>query len=62
MSKLPVYRVALLSCAMHQPSIYAPAFAEHPRFEIACVADDPGQIDDYIISATQGVASEYGVP
>ena len=47
---------------MHQPSIYAPAFAGHPRFEIACVADDPGQIDDYIISANQGVASEYGVP
>ena len=47
---------------MHQPSIYAPAFAEHPRFEIACVADDPGQSDVYIISAKQGVASEYGVP
>ena len=47
---------------MHQPSIYAPAFAEHPRFEIACVADDPGEIDDYIISTNQGVASEYGVP
>lgn len=47
---------------MHQPSNYAPGFAAHPRFEITCVADDPDQIDDYIVATNKAVANEYGVP
>ncbi len=56
------YRVALISCAMHQPTNYAPAFADNPRVEIACVADDPAEIDTYVADTNRAVARQYGVP
>ncbi len=55
------YRVALVSCAMHQPT-YAAGLAAHPRLEITQVVDEPGQIDEYIVHANRRLAEQYGVP
>ena len=44
MGNKPTYKVALVSCAMHQPQQYAPTFASHPRTEVVCVVDDPDAV------------------
>ena len=62
MGNKPTYRVALVSCAMHQPQQYAPTFAKHPRTEVVCVADDPNEIDDYVVETNKAMAELYGVP
>ena len=61
MVDVPIYRIALVSCAMHQP-MYAPVFAAHPRLEIACVVDDPHEIDEYVVETNRAIAEQYGVP
>jgi predicted dehydrogenase len=55
-----VYRIALLSNAMHQDS-YARAFARHPRLRIVAVIDEPGQ-ERYVADRNRAVAAQYGVP
>ncbi len=62
MGSKPTYKVALVSCAMHQPQQYAPTFANHPRTEVVCVADDPSEIDDYVVETNRAEADLYGVP
>ena len=62
MGNKPTYKVALVSCAMHQPQQYAPTFANHPRTEVVCVADDPSEIDDYVVETNRAEADLYGVP
>lgn len=56
----PVYRVALLSNAMHQDN-YARAFAAHPRLRLCAVGDEPGQ-EPYVAARNQALAALYGVP
>lgn len=55
-----VYRIALLSNAMHQDS-YARAFARHPWLRIAVVIDEPGQ-ERYVAERNRALAAQYGVP
>jgi hypothetical protein len=55
-----VYRVALLSNAMHQDS-YARAFARHPRLKLATVIDEPGQ-ERYVTERNRALAAQYGIP
>ena len=54
------YRVALLSNAMHQ-DMYARAFDRHPRFEIAVVAEEPGQ-EVMIEERGRRLAKDFKVP
>ena len=42
--------------------MYAPVFAANPRLEIACVVDEPNEIDDYVVETNREVAAQYGVP
>ena len=56
----PIYRVALLSNAMHQ-DMYARAFDLHPRFEIAVVAEEPGQ-EVVIEERGRRLAKDFKVP
>jgi predicted dehydrogenase len=56
----PLYRLALLSNAMHQDS-YARAFARHLRLRIVAVIDEPGQ-EPYVVARNRSLAAEYGVP
>jgi myo-inositol 2-dehydrogenase / D-chiro-inositol 1-dehydrogenase len=56
----PVYRVALLSNAMHQER-FAQAFAQHPRLRVVSVVDEPG-IEPYIARRNRALAEEHGVP
>jgi predicted dehydrogenase len=54
-----VYRVALLSNAMHLDN-YARALARHPRLRIVGVYDEPGQ-EPYVVGRNRALAAEYGV-
>lgn len=56
----PVYRIALLSNAMHQDN-YARSFAQHPRLRIVAVVDEPGQ-EPYVVGRNRALAALYGVP
>src|SRR5919108_1795440 len=56
----PVYRIALLSNAMHQDN-YARAFAQHPRLRIIAVVDEPGQ-EPYVARRNRAIAAQFGVP
>jgi predicted dehydrogenase len=56
----PIYRVALLSNAMHQDG-YARAFAQHRRLRIAAMVDEPGQ-ERYVADRNRALAAQYGVP
>lgn len=55
-----VYRVALLSNAMHQER-FAQAFAHHPRLRVVAVADEPG-VERYVARRNRLLAEEHGVP
>lgn len=59
-SRKPVYRIALLSNAMHQDS-YARAFAGNARLSIAVVIDEPGQ-ERYVAERNRALAAQFGVP
>ena len=55
-----VYRLALLSNAMHQDT-YARAFAAHRRLHLVAVVDEPGQ-EPYVAGRNRSMADTYGVP
>lgn len=56
----PIYRIALLSNAMHQDN-YARIFAQHPRVRIVAVVDEPGQ-EGYVAGRNRELAERCGVP
>lgn len=56
----PIYRIALLSNAMHQDN-YARLFARHPRLKIVAVVDESGQ-EPYVVGRNRALAELYGVP
>lgn len=56
----PTYRIALLSNAMHQ-DMYARVFNQHPRLEIAVVAEEPGQ-EAVIDARGRRLARDLNVP
>jgi predicted dehydrogenase len=57
---LRTYKVAILSNAMHQER-FGPALAAHPRLELVCVVDEPGQ-EAYVAERNRSLAESLGVP